>query len=77
MCGTVPVHEVAENSIIVTARTVALVLFVSLPAGYAFARLGSKGKQLLFNHGSIDDHDPFVAYYPQLYLLMPLFGSSQ
>ncbi|MDY6994240.1 MAG: carbohydrate ABC transporter permease [Pseudomonadota bacterium] len=59
-----------RNSFIVAVLTVALVLFVSLPAGYAFARLEFKGKNLLFTLSLLSIMIPFVAYIPQLYLLM-------
>jgi len=59
-----------RNSFIVTVGTVALVLFVSLPAGYAFSRLDFKGKNILFNISLLTIMIPFVAYIPQIYLLM-------
>jgi ABC-type glycerol-3-phosphate transport system permease component len=57
------------NSIIVTAGTVLLVLGVSLPAGYAFARLDFKGKNFLFGLSLLTIMLPFFAYIPQLYLM--------
>ena len=57
------------NSIIVTTGTVLLVLLVSLPAGYAFARLNFKHKNLLFNLSLVTIMLPFFAYIPQLYIL--------
>ncbi len=63
-----------RNSFVVTTGTVALVLLVSLPAGYAFARLDFKGKNLLFNLTLLTIMLPFVAYIPQLYLLMHYIG---
>lgn len=69
-----PFMKWTRNSFIVTAGTVALVLLVSLPAGYAFARLEFKGKQLLFNFALLTIMLPFVAYIPQLYLLMHYIG---
>jgi multiple sugar transport system permease protein len=65
-----PFAKWLRNSVFVTAGTVALVLFVSLPAGYAFARMEFKGKNLLFNMALLTIMIPFVAYIPQLYLLM-------
>ena len=65
-----PFTKWLRNSFFVTAGTVALVLFVSLPAGYAFARMEFKGKQFLFNLALLTIMIPFVAYIPQLYLLM-------
>lgn len=58
------------NSVIVTTGTVALVLLVSMPAGYAFARLKFKGKEWLFNLMLLTIMVPFAAYLPQLYLEM-------
>jgi multiple sugar transport system permease protein len=58
-----------RNSIVVTIGTVLLVMIVSLPAGYAFARLNFKGKNLLFNMTLLTIMLPFAAYIPQLYLL--------
>lgn len=65
-----PFDRWVRNSFIVTLGTVALVLLVSLPAGYAFARMNFKGKNLLFNLALLTIMLPFVAYIPQLYLLM-------
>lgn len=58
-----------KNSLIVSIGTVLLVLGVSLPAGYAFARLDFKGKNLLFNLTLLTIMLPFFAYIPQLYLM--------
>jgi len=58
------------NSVVVTTGTIALVLLVSLPAGYAFARLQFKGKGVLFNLILLTIMIPFAAYLPQLYLEM-------
>lgn len=58
------------NSVIVTTGTVALILLVSLPAGYAFARLKFKGKNLLFGLMLLSIMIPLAAYVPQLYLEM-------
>ena len=58
------------NSVIVTTGTVALVLLVSMPAGYAFARLKFKGKEWLFNLMLLTIMGPFAAELPQLYLEM-------
>lgn len=69
-----PFMKWIRNSFIVTVGTVALVLFVSLPAGYAFARLEFKGKNVLFNFALLSIMLPFVAYIPQLYLLMHYIG---
>ena len=57
------------NSIIVTVGTVALTCFTALPAGYAFARLNFRGKNLLFTMCLLTIMIPFYAYMPQLYLL--------
>ena len=64
-----PFERWIRNSIIVTIGTVLLVMLVSLPAGYAFARLDFKGKNLLFNMSLLTIMLPFSAYIPQLYLL--------
>jgi multiple sugar transport system permease protein len=69
-----PFLQWTKNSSIVTVGTVALVLLVSLPAGYAFARLDFKGKQIFFNFTLLTIMLPFVAYIPQLYLLMHYIG---
>lgn len=58
------------NSVIVTVGTVALVLLVSLPAGYAFARLEFRGREWLFNLMLLSVMIPFAAYLPQVYLEM-------
>jgi ABC-type glycerol-3-phosphate transport system permease component len=65
-----PFAKWLRNSFIVTVGTVGLVLLVSLPAGYAFARMEFKGKNFLFNMALLTIMIPFVAYIPQLYLLM-------
>ena len=57
------------NSILVTIGTVLLTLFVSLPAGYAFARLRFRGKEILFVLSLLTIMIPFFSYIPQLYLL--------
>jgi multiple sugar transport system permease protein len=57
------------NSIIITTGTVLLTLAVSLPAGYAFARLQFRGKEVLFVLSLLTIMIPFFAYIPQLYLL--------
>jgi multiple sugar transport system permease protein len=62
-----------RNSLIVTIGTVLLVLAVSLPAGYAFARLNFRGKNLLFGLSLITIMLPFFAYIPQLYLMFAYF----
>jgi multiple sugar transport system permease protein len=62
-----------RNSLVVTIGTVLLVLAVSLPAGYAFARLNFKGKNLLFGLSLITIMLPFFAYIPQLYLMFAYF----
>lgn len=62
-----------RNSLVVTVGTVLLVLAVSLPAGYAFARLNFKGKNLLFGLSLITIMLPFFAYIPQLYLMFAYF----
>lgn len=58
------------NSVIVTILSVVIVLGISLPAGYAFARLKFKGKNLLFSLSLLTIMIPFAAYMPQLYLEM-------
>jgi ABC-type glycerol-3-phosphate transport system permease component len=63
-----------KNSIVVSTITVLLVLAISLPAGYAFARLEFKGKNLLFNLSLLTIMLPFFAYIPQLYLFMYYLG---
>ncbi len=65
-----PFERWIRNSMIVTFGTVLLVMLVSLPAGYAFARLDFKGKNLLFNMSLLTIMLPFSAYIPQLYLLI-------
>jgi multiple sugar transport system permease protein len=62
-----------RNSLVVTIGTVLLVLAVSLPAGYAFARLNFKGKNFLFGLSLITIMLPFFAYIPQLYLMFAYF----
>lgn len=57
------------NSIIVTVGSVLLILIVSLPAGYAFARMEFRGKNFLFGLTLMTIMLPFFAYIPQLYLL--------
>ena len=64
-----PIERWILNSIIVTTGTVLLVLGVSLPAGYAFARLDFKGKNFLFGLSLLTIMLPFFAYIPQLYLM--------
>ena len=64
-----PIERWILNSIIVTTGTVLLVLGVSLPAGYAFARLEFKGKNFLFGLSLLTIMLPFFAYIPQLYLM--------
>ena len=58
------------NSIIVTILAEIAVLGISLPAGYAFARLKFKGRNILFNLSLLTIMIPFAAYMPQLYLEM-------
>ncbi|HGE71906.1 TPA: carbohydrate ABC transporter permease [Candidatus Poribacteria bacterium] len=58
------------NSVIVTIGTVFLVLIVSLPAGFAFARLKFKGKEAIFTVLMLTIMIPFAAYLPELYLEM-------
>lgn len=62
------------NSIIITTGTVLLTLLVSLPAGYAFARLRFRGKEVLFVLSLLTIMIPFFAYIPQLYLLFYYLG---
>lgn len=57
------------NSIIVTVGSLLLILIVSLPAGYAFARMEFRGKNILFGLSLMTIMLPFFAYIPQLYLL--------
>ncbi len=64
-----PFERWIKNSIIVTVGTVLLVLAVSLPAGYAFARLDFKGKKIFFGLSLLTIMLPFFAYIPQLYLM--------
>ena len=58
------------NSVIVTILSVVIVLCISLPAGYAFARLKFKGKNFLFSLFLLTIMIPFSGYMPQLYLEM-------
>jgi ABC-type glycerol-3-phosphate transport system permease component len=58
------------NSVIVSILSVLIVLAISLPAGYAFARLKFKGKNLLFSLALLTIMIPFSGYMPQLYLEM-------
>ena len=58
------------NSVIVTILSVVIVLCISLPAGYAFARLKFRGKELLFSLSLLTIMIPFSGYMPQLYLEM-------
>lgn len=46
---TVPLGDYFFNTLIFTVVTTALMLFVSIPAAFAFARLDFKGKNLLFS----------------------------
>ena len=62
------------NSLIVTLGTVLLTLMISLPAGYAFARLKIRRKNLLFSLVMLTIMIPFFAYTPQLYLLITKLG---
>ncbi len=64
-----PFERWIRNSIVVTVGSVLLVMIVSLPAGYAFARLNFRHKNLLFNMTLLTIMLPFFAYIPQLYLL--------
>lgn len=64
-----PFDRWIRNSVIVTIGSVLLVLAVSLPAGYAFARLDFKGKNALFALSLLTIMLPFFAYTPQLYLM--------
>lgn len=64
-----PFEKWILNSTIVTVGTVILVLAVSLPAGYAFARMEFRGKNILFSLSLMTIMLPFFAYIPQLYLL--------
>lgn len=57
------------NSTIVTVGSLLLILIVSLPAGYAFARMEFRGKKILFGLSLMTIMLPFFAYIPQLYLL--------
>jgi multiple sugar transport system permease protein len=61
------------NSVIITAGTVAATLALSLPAGYAFARISFRGKGFLFGLCLLTIMIPFCAYIPQLYLQMYYF----
>jgi multiple sugar transport system permease protein len=62
------------NSLIVTIGTVLITLMISLPAGYAFARLKMRGKNILFSLVMLTIMIPFFAYTPQLYLLISKMG---
>lgn len=62
------------NSLLVTSGTVLLTLMISLPAGYAFARLKMRGKNILFSLVMLTIMIPFFAYTPQLYLLITKMG---
>jgi len=69
-----PYLKWTANSLIVTFGTVVLTLIVSLPAGYAFARLKMRGKNILFSMVMLTIMIPFFAYTPQLYLLITKMG---
>ncbi len=69
-----PYLKWTTNSLIVTLGTVVLTLIVSLPAGYAFARLKMRGKNILFSMVMLTIMIPFFAYTPQLYLLITKMG---
>jgi multiple sugar transport system permease protein len=58
------------NSVAITTGTVLMTLAVSLPAGYAFARIEFRGKNFLFGLCLLTIMIPFCAYVPQLYLEM-------
>lgn len=58
------------NSVIVTVLSIIVVLGISLPAGYAFAKLKFKGKNILFSLFLLTIMIPFSGYMPQLYLEM-------
>ena len=58
------------NSVIVTVLSIIVVLGISLPAGYAFARLKFKGKNIIFSLFLLTIMIPFSGYMPQLYLEM-------
>jgi ABC-type glycerol-3-phosphate transport system permease component len=61
------------NSVIITVGTVMITLGVSLPAGYAFARIHFRGKGLLFGLCLLTIMIPLCTYVPQLYLQMFYF----
>ncbi len=61
------------NSVIITVGTVLVTLGISLPAGYAFARIDFRGKGFLFALCLLTIMIPFCAYVPQLYLQMFYF----
>lgn len=65
-----PFEHWVLNSVIVTLMSVVIVLCISLPAGYAFARLQFKGKEFLFGLSLLSIMIPFSGYMPQLYLEM-------
>ncbi|NLG98432.1 MAG: carbohydrate ABC transporter permease [Chloroflexi bacterium] len=65
-----PFWQWMGNSAIVTAGTLLLMLAVSLPAGYAFARMEFRGKNILFGLSLLTIMIPHFAYIPQLYLMM-------
>lgn len=69
-----PYLKWTTNSLLVTGGTVLLTLAISLPTGYAFARLKIRGKNLLFSLVLLTIMIPFFAYTPQLYLLITKLG---
>jgi len=58
------------NSLVIASGTVFFTLITALPAGYAFAKLDFKGKNVLFTMVLLTIMVPFFAYTPQLYLLI-------
>ncbi|MFZ3071182.1 MAG: carbohydrate ABC transporter permease [Anaerolineaceae bacterium] len=69
-----PYLKWTANSLIVTGGTVLVTLAVSLPAGYAFAKMQFRGKNFLFTLVMLTIMIPFFAYTPQLYLLITELG---
>ena len=65
------------NSVIVTAGTVLLVLVVSLPAGYAFARMNFKGKNFLFTLSPAHHHAAFFLLHSATLLVVSLSRTDQ
>lgn len=65
-----PFGDWVINSVIVSVMSIVAVLAISLPAGYAFARLNFKGKDVIFALFLLTIMIPFSGYMPQLYIEM-------